>query len=571
MSKKLQILEAGAQAEPGKRYWLIETFVADVVILDDPYEVSEAIDESTGKTQLVERRKPGAKGPMKIRGLFQMEGVRNANKRIYPQGLWEKHLSEGSDLMKRVNERRVTGTIEHPESGAHNLDDSAILVTGLKMGQRRGKRAEVIGEAEILNTPKGQVLRQLIRDGVKVGISSRGQGTIDATGIVDSKTFVPKTWDIVGDPSTPGAYPTVVDSADLREGIDDSAAHLRSESRSTDGTPVNESSDGLVSEHANTASQGGPTMGAKEQFSKIETAVRPLLAGDLGEATASRLSDLEEALGTHAEDIAGLVNEDATLAPSAGLLQDKIKTRREAIAESLEQIDEMGYGKSHHGKKRRRSDDNEDGGDGMDESPKKLSEALALLNTARDELIENEEIIANLNEQIATTEAANDELIEALNERDDEVVSVYESLAASQALIATLTAVSPEADATISEAIESLIAEDESLEDIRPLLERAGSIEEVQILAERLGAKIPDMDGLPSLSESVDSSTSQTRTGKSNKPVVQEGRWTKNYKSSSFGSLSTEQKPGSLTEGLIAKRAQKLRRNKPVTENNING
>jgi hypothetical protein len=148
-------------------------------------------------------------GRMSVRGIFQRVDTKNANGRIYTSSLWEKTLND-----PKVNEalrgRRMLGEVEHPKDGATNLNRVSHIVTGLS---RKGD--EIIGEAEILNTPTGRVVQELFRSGVEVGISSRGRGTSQMRGgieYVDETSFQLDTFDFVFKPSTPGAYPRLQES-----------------------------------------------------------------------------------------------------------------------------------------------------------------------------------------------------------------------------------------------------------------------------------------------------------------------------------------------------------------------
>lgn len=146
---------------------------------------------------------------MKVRGRFQAADTRNGNGRIYPSELWERVLNE--DRVKDMLEsRRMLGEVEHPSDGTTNLARVSHIVTGL----RRDGNA-IIGEAEVLNTPSGLIIQELLRRGVPVGISSRGRGsslTKNGAEYVNPADFVLETFDFVYKPSTPGAYPELQES-----------------------------------------------------------------------------------------------------------------------------------------------------------------------------------------------------------------------------------------------------------------------------------------------------------------------------------------------------------------------
>ena len=150
--------------------------------------------------QLVESKD----GKYRFKGIFQRADVKNGNGRIYPRKILEKAVAKYQELIK---EGRALGMIEHPADGKTKLDEAAIKITSLSMNDK----GEVIGEAEVLvGTPKGDILKNLIDNGVKFGISSRGSGTLvkraDGT-VVVGEDYEFLAFDVVYDPSTPGAFP----------------------------------------------------------------------------------------------------------------------------------------------------------------------------------------------------------------------------------------------------------------------------------------------------------------------------------------------------------------------------
>ena len=169
-----------------------------------------------------------AKGTMCIRGRFQMAETANNNKRIYSKELLER---EADRLVESYKARRLMGELDHPSHDHVSLQNVSHLITNLKM---QGK--EMIGEAELLNTPAGQVAQALLKGGVQLGISSRGMGTL--TEGADGYKYVNEdfkllTFDLVADPSTKGAFPGLVkesvDSEFIQRTIDETMGRARSE------------------------------------------------------------------------------------------------------------------------------------------------------------------------------------------------------------------------------------------------------------------------------------------------------------------------------------------------------
>lgn len=146
-------------------------------------------------------------GRMTLRGVFQRTDEMNANGRIYTRPIMEREVKK---LQPLVKENRLLGELDHPESDVVRLQNASHMIT--KLGW---KGNEVIGECTLLNTPAGLTAQTLIRDGVKIGISSRGLGTL--TDIGEAKEvnadYDMRTFDLVADPSTRGAFPGITESA----------------------------------------------------------------------------------------------------------------------------------------------------------------------------------------------------------------------------------------------------------------------------------------------------------------------------------------------------------------------
>jgi len=142
---------------------------------------------------------------IKVRGLFGEAEAKNGNGRIYPKSILEREVNR---LQPQITERRLIGELDHPSEEVVHLANASHLITDLQLEGNK-----VIGEAEILNTPAGKVLQELIKAGVKMGISSRGTGSLehdmqeDVYRVQDNLKMI--TWDMVSDPSCFVAYPTV--------------------------------------------------------------------------------------------------------------------------------------------------------------------------------------------------------------------------------------------------------------------------------------------------------------------------------------------------------------------------
>ena len=143
-------------------------------------------------------------GKVILRGIIQKAETKNQNGRIYPRHVLKR---EFENYAKAIRERRAVGELDHPERSTVNLSEvSHLLVEATWQGD------DVMGVIEVLPTPKGKILESLLEAGVTVGISSRGVGSTEkkrvSEGEVDwvNDDFQLITLDIVGEPSTPGAY-----------------------------------------------------------------------------------------------------------------------------------------------------------------------------------------------------------------------------------------------------------------------------------------------------------------------------------------------------------------------------
>ena len=146
---------------------------------------------------------------MKIKGVFGRCNEKNNNGRIYPTSVLQSQLEKVTPL---ISERRLCGELDHPQNDTVKLSNASHLITHLEM-----KGHELIGEAELLKTPAGLTAQALITGGVKIGISSRGMGTLSEDHNGDkivNEDFKLVTFDLVADPSTRGAYPCLSESTE---------------------------------------------------------------------------------------------------------------------------------------------------------------------------------------------------------------------------------------------------------------------------------------------------------------------------------------------------------------------
>jgi len=139
-------------------------------------------------------------GSVFLVGVCQKAGTKNGNGRIYPKTVLEREIE---NYQKAISERRALGELDHPDDSVINLRNASHLVT--KMWWDGGN---VMGKIEVLDTPSGRILKDLLKSDIKLGISSRGMGSVkESQGILEVEDdFQLICFDMVSEPSTPGAY-----------------------------------------------------------------------------------------------------------------------------------------------------------------------------------------------------------------------------------------------------------------------------------------------------------------------------------------------------------------------------
>lgn len=145
----------------------------------------------------------GTKKTLYMSGICIQGGIRNANQRVYP-------VNEIVNAVKTLNEQiengySVVGECDHPDDLKINLDRVSHMIMSMWVEGANG-----YGKLKILPTPMGQLIRTMLENGVKLGVSSRGSGNVKDDGSGQVSDFEIITVDMVATPSAPGAYPTPV-------------------------------------------------------------------------------------------------------------------------------------------------------------------------------------------------------------------------------------------------------------------------------------------------------------------------------------------------------------------------
>lgn len=155
-------------------------------------------------------------GLTKFKGKFQEAEIINANKRKYTKNALEENVKK---LNNAIKHRGLVGELDHPTDSVVHFEKASHVITKLYW-----EGNVLMGEGEILNTPHGKILKSLLNDGVRVGISSRGvgNGRVDENGIlVIDENYKLITFDAVADPSTPNAYQQKIKEQNLNFSMDE--------------------------------------------------------------------------------------------------------------------------------------------------------------------------------------------------------------------------------------------------------------------------------------------------------------------------------------------------------------
>ena len=162
-----------------------------------PFDISRnKIDESIKENN----------GKLVVKGVLQRAESKNQNGRVYPREVLLKEV--GKYLENQVTERRALGELDHPESSVVNLNNASHNVI-----EMHWDGDDLLGTVEVLSTPAGNILKELFKSGIKLGISSRGLGSVEPVNEKDDEDTVEVqpdfeliAFDFVSNPSTHGAF-----------------------------------------------------------------------------------------------------------------------------------------------------------------------------------------------------------------------------------------------------------------------------------------------------------------------------------------------------------------------------
>ena len=158
-------------------------------LITETYDDYEILIEGKGKD-------------MKIQGVFMQAETKNRNGRVYPLGVLQKEVTRYNKEL--VSKNRAFGELGHPDGPTVNLDRVSHMIEELVP-----EGNNIIGKAKILDTPNGKIVKELLNSGAKLGVSSRGMGTLEKKGnanYVKDAFYLATAADIVADPSAPQAF-----------------------------------------------------------------------------------------------------------------------------------------------------------------------------------------------------------------------------------------------------------------------------------------------------------------------------------------------------------------------------
>ena len=163
--------------------------------------IVKLISEAAENVEFITEEKRSGK-TYKIRGIFMQADVKNRNGRIYPLDILQKEVTKYNKNF--IQQNRAFGELGHPDGPTVNLERVSHMITSLTPD---GKN--FIGEAKIMETPMGKIVKNLMDEGAKLGVSSRGMGSLNqknGASYVRDDFYLATAADIVADPSAPNAF-----------------------------------------------------------------------------------------------------------------------------------------------------------------------------------------------------------------------------------------------------------------------------------------------------------------------------------------------------------------------------
>jgi hypothetical protein len=160
------------------------------------------ISEQVEDVKYIVEEKDGDKKNVFIEGIFLQGNMKNRNGRVYPVEVLQKEVKRYTE--NYITQGRAFGELGHPEGPTINLDRVSHMITELRQDGEN-----FIGKAKITDTPMGRIVKEIIAEGGRLGVSSRGMGSLKQSGgasVVQSDFYLATAADIVADPSAPQAF-----------------------------------------------------------------------------------------------------------------------------------------------------------------------------------------------------------------------------------------------------------------------------------------------------------------------------------------------------------------------------
>ena len=160
------------------------------------------IAEQLQDVEFIKEEKDNGKKDYKVKGIFMQADIKNRNGRVYPFDVLNKEVKRYNE--QYIKNNRAFGELGHPEGPTVNLDKVSHMITKL---EPNGKN--IIGEAKIMDTPNGKIVKTLMDEGATLGVSSRGMGSLEpknGANYVKKDFYLATAADIVADPSAPNAF-----------------------------------------------------------------------------------------------------------------------------------------------------------------------------------------------------------------------------------------------------------------------------------------------------------------------------------------------------------------------------
>ena len=160
------------------------------------------ISETLEDVKFLAEKDDSGKKNYKIKGIFMQGNIKNRNGRVYPVEVLKDEIDRYNE--KFVSKKRAYGELGHPEGPTVNLDRVSHMVTSLKQDG-----SNFIGEAKVMDTPMGKIVKNIMDEGGTLGVSSRGMGSLEqknGANYVKKDFMLAAAADIVADPSAPNAF-----------------------------------------------------------------------------------------------------------------------------------------------------------------------------------------------------------------------------------------------------------------------------------------------------------------------------------------------------------------------------